>query len=58
MINTNQTTCKRAIKVKYKRTQNPYKVVEVFNTNGEDIKVTLEKIFKAYSKEEIKKTIK
>lgn len=51
-------TCQREIKTKYKRTKNPYKVVEVFNTNGEDIKDTLEKIFKAYSKEEIKKTLK
>lgn len=54
---TNQT-CQREIKTKYKRTKNPYKVVEVFNKNGEDIKDTLEKIFKAYSKEEIKKTMK
>jgi len=54
---TNQT-CQREIKTKYKRTKNPYKVVEVFNTNGENIKDTLEKIFKAYSKEEIKKTLK
>ena len=57
MKTTNQIQ-QRRIKVKYKRRKNPYKVVEVFNTNGEDIKDTLEKIFKAYSKEEIKKTIK
>ena len=49
MRDTNQT-CQR----KYKRAKNPYKIVEVFNTNGEDIKDTLEKIFKTNSKDALK----
>ena len=41
----------------YKKTKNPYKIVEVFNTNGEDIKDTLEKIYIIYTKEKINNKI-
>lgn len=58
MNNASIETSERPIKEKYRKNKNQYKIVEVFNTNGEDIKNTLERIFKTYSKEELKKIIK